>query len=163
MADIHRGQVSTKIVRAAGLQPGADAIPKRLGEVVLPVLVVNEDPEKFIVRRGIATDTTSVTIFTTPTDRDFFIMSAAVSTAHSVLSVSTFTAVQFVPRNGLATNALEIRTEPLTALQEHNSISFPEPILLNRGSAIVIVNSSGTPSIDSVGTIMGFTRDVSDL
>jgi len=164
MAEIHRGQVSKKIVRAAGLQPGADAIPKQLGTVVLPVLIVNEDAEQHIVRRSTLSDGATVTLFTTPTDRDFFLTNGFLATAKSVLALSTRTRLTVTPSGTLsAADVLDMRYEPVTAGEINMTQSFVPPILLARGSTIVMTHTNATASIDSSGGIVGFTKDISDL
>lgn len=142
------------------LNPKAfQGVTSQVGDILVPV--INIEPYANIVARGVASDSTSQTILTTPADIDFYLQSVTLSVSKSALATSVVSFVSiFMDSNPSSVIILEIRTETLTANEGLlASIIFPKPIKLQRGTSIVVSNATAVASIDSACTITGYTRD----
>jgi len=150
--------VIKKIIDALQLSPGAEEIPSQVARSIVPVLVANPDPDQHIVASVSAAATGSNTIFTTPTDQDFFLTSVNVSNDSDVSATNTAIRVTATPRGGDNVDMIRIVKLTLTVLQANEAISYPEPILLDRGSAIQLINTFGAGASRTSATITGFNR-----
>jgi len=141
-------------IKALGLQPGATIIPT-------PVAVVETNP-KLLRRANIvgqiqATNATSATIYTTPTDKDFFLTGASCSVIKDVTATSVLTRINFTLFTGEARSVLAIPGLSLTAQSECLSMDFICPIQLKRGTTITVSNSTNVGNVTSNGMIIGYT------
>lgn len=156
MSSINEQGVIQEIIRKLKLSPGFEKVPVETEDKVRVVFVANEVPCVDIVRHGIMSSTT-VTLFTTPADKDFFLTSCSVSILSSGLSggnggvFSTFNGTQ---RYLLACQA---PVDELTT--SNNSIVFNPPIKMDRG--VVISGHKGHTQHDGHATITGYLREIS--
>lgn len=160
MAEIHRGQVSTKIVKAAGLQPGADAIPKRLADVVMPVLIVNEDIEKHIVAsNNRSTTTAGSTQFTVPVAAigRFFLTSLTMNNQSDATADNTLIRLQGQPKDSGTVGLIEVGKLTTTAGTRDIVKEFNPPLELEPGSTIVLINAFTTGGSTTQTQIVGHT------
>jgi len=160
---VTRGQVSKKLARVTGLQAGSDIAPTELGDRIIPTLNVDEDPEKYIVANVGRATTGASTVFTTPTDRDFYLSNLYVSYTCDVAADSTNYAITITPRDTAAVNIVEMRKQTLTVTTDVVNLSFTTPILLERGTAITLTQTFTLGASAMSASIVGFTRDPSDL
>ena len=135
-----------------------DNLPNQLAEKVVPVIDVHPDHNRIanVVVSDILANGTSATLYTTPTDRDFYLTSATLSTIKDATSTSTASAIEITPQVGLATKILSIVGLTLTAQNFSIATSFNCPILLKRGSSINITNSTNVANITSRAAITGY-------
>jgi hypothetical protein len=153
MATINNSDLMKEIVEDAKIQINTDKVPSQLAEKVVPVMEVN--PKFFRKINVIARATSSSTIYTAPTNKDFFL------TAYNMSGVSTATGeirLTVTPKNQAAiiigtielgnTVAVDISSDNITQ-------NFDRPILIERGSAITLA-STGTQSLKQA-TIFGYT------
>jgi len=122
------------------------------------LLVVPFRPPQRIVRRGSALDATSGTVFTTPTDKDFYLCSAVLAMATNNTATSTSSSMSVVI-DGVTVTLLEIRHVTLTPDNIVQSQAYDPPILLDRGSLIALANSTAVGTITTAGTITGYTLE----
>lgn len=143
--------ISTDVQRIFNLK--GDSVSE-VSEEIVPVVVV----ERFcnIVKRNSVTNGTSATIYTTPTDKDFYIVAANISTIKDATSTSLTERIS-VTIEGLLIAILEICSLTLTPQNDSMSISFPRPIKVDRGTNITVTNSTNVANITTVANIYGFT------
>lgn len=147
MAQIHNSETIRRILDDAGIQTSIDAVPNQLARSVVPVL--NANPER--ICNVVENTTTSSTIYTCPTDKDFFLVSAWVSASGGVgddnsrISVVVNGAIKLLVRCYCNTG------------QNSISVGLSKPLKLTRGSAITFTldNSAGS------GGIIGYTVETS--
>lgn len=104
------------------------------------------------------TNGTSQTIYTTPTDKDFYLTSANCSVIKDVTSTSTDTTI-VVTIGGSTTAVLRIAGITLTAQSGSMSQTFNTPIKIDRGTGISLQNTTNVANINAKGCITGFTVD----
>lgn len=109
-----------------------------------------------IVRSTQAVNATAATIYTTPTDQDFYLTAANLAVMKDATSTSLFSSIQ-VLINGAQQRTLRLNTITLTADSRSQEISFPVPIKIDRGTNITIENNTGIANITTGATIYGFT------
>ena len=154
MATIYNSQLTKELVAGAKIQTSKEQAPTQLAEKVVPVMEVNPKLLRVcnIVRSTLLIAPT--TLYTTPTDRDFYIVSAwiqasgAEASASRIITVTIDKVAQVLLQN-LIFGGGTATTCPTTS----NSINPVFPIKLDRGSNIVI---SGTGANGAVG-IIGYT------
>lgn len=149
---VNSEQVKEEIL-ALGLQPGAQIIPN-------PIPVVETNPKLLrrcdVVRSNTATNSTSVTLYTTPTDKDFFLVGCGVSVIKDVTSTSLYTRMQITPAGDAARQILNLPGLSLTVQTLATSLSLPDPIKLERNTTITIQNSTNVANITASGYIIGY-------
>lgn len=121
--------------------------------------VVPIQPIQRICRRGSAANATSVTIFTTPTDKDFYLTSAVLTVIKDVTSTSTSSAIN-VTIDGVAVQIIDIAGITLTVQNEAANITFAgDGIKVDRGTNITVTNSSNVANIRASACIHGYTQE----
>ena len=132
--------------------------PTKINDSVQPVININ--PKDYrrcnIIKRASALNSTSATIYTTPTDKDFYLVGATLSLIKDATSTSTYSALD-VTINGARGEIIYIPTITLTAETQSLSISLPFPILVDRNTTIRVLNGTNVANITSSGTIVGYT------
>jgi len=128
-----------------------------VSEMIQPVVVV--EPGVDIARSVNLTNGTAATIFTTPADKDFYLISATVAVIKDVTSTSTGTFVQVFMPDGTGNAILRIPGITLTPQSGQMSISYPVPIRLARNTVISVNNTTATANISAQACITGFTME----
>jgi hypothetical protein len=132
--------------------------PNGVNNSIQPVINVN--PKDYrrcnIVKSGTTIHSTTTTIYTTPTDKDLFICSAFISVIKDVGSTSILTRLR-ASVDGVVSDILNISTLTTTIQNSNNSISFPNPIKIDRGTAITLTNSANVANVSASGGFSGYT------
>lgn len=155
-AKIYNSDLTKELIDGAKLQQQQGQIPQEIADKVIPVMEVNPKMLWCINKcvSGSLLDGASATLYTCPTDKDTYFVGGLITTAKDVNSTSLFTRITIVPRGStVAASILITRYEPLTAGQFSMAREFKFPILLERGSAILLTHSTAIASIDSSGEI----------
>jgi len=152
--------VLDRIIKELGLQSLAEKLPLDLMTTIQPVLISN--PERIVnVTRAIFKVTSGAsTIFTTPTDRDFFLTYATLNVMADATADSTEYGMDIELASGLGENVIEMNKLSLTAFQNSEGITFNPPVKLSRGSPIRIVQSFSVGASVIGGYIGGYTVDI---
>jgi hypothetical protein len=158
--EIQSTDLKKAIIEATKINPSAATIPNKLSDVVVPVIDVSPAHNRVceIVRAASAVNATSTTIYTTPTDKDFYLTAASISTIKDVTATSL---ASFIETNigGAARQILYIIGLTLTVQSGQTSISFPVPIKIDRGVNIIIAHTTNVANVSSRGLIYGYTVD----
>jgi hypothetical protein len=127
-----------------------------IADFIQPVINIYASPN--IIRKGTASNSTSGTIYTTPSDKDFYLTNCAISVTKDATSTSTGSDIQ-VTINGVTFQILTLATLTLTAQNMSNSMDFSNPIKIDRGTPIQILNATNVANVRAVGNIVGFTTE----
>lgn len=163
MAEIARGQVSSKIARATGIQTGrgiANEIPKKLANEIVPVIVVNEDDgENAFVSSATRTATGTVAVRTTSAVRDTYLTGATLATQFDAVADNPTISMGLTPFGGASTNLIVIPKKSLTAITSTVTIKLDPPIRLAPATTIFISSTFAAGAGAFSGMIQGFERD----
>jgi len=126
---------------------------------LVPVFVANDQlfNQSNIVATGAATNATGATLYTTPNRDDvtFYLTGATLSTIKDASSPSTAAQILvYVASSNIA--VLTIKGLNTTAQNATTSITFPNPIPIDKNTAITVNNTSATANVSTQGTIYGF-------
>ena len=131
----------------------SDSFGDIVGGVVVPVVNVPLAPANIQVKDRVISDDTSGTIITISSTARTFLTSLSLSVTKDVVSNSVQSAITIVPIGKVVESALAIRYEPLTAGEHMLALNLSQPVELERGTAVVLTNTNGTASIDTVGIV----------
>jgi len=164
MAKIYNSDCTKGLAQNAGIQTSAEKVPNELAEKIVPTFETN--PEQLrrtnILRSNSAINATSGTIYTTPTDKDFYLCGVAVSVIKDVTSTSLYTCITGTPEGQAVTDFLLIRGITLTPQENCCSLEITPPLKMKKGTTIVVTNSTNVANISSSGTIYGYVVDNSN-
>lgn len=160
MATIYNSNLTKEIIDTGKLQISRDIIPSQFAEKVVPVVDVNPKHARVcnIIRRTQANNNTSATVYTTPTDKEFYLVSYELSLIKDATSTSVGTYIE-VTIDGATQILAYIDSFTLTAQAEAITGSFPIPIKIDKGSNINLRNSTNVANCKSDLAIIGFTVD----
>lgn len=161
-AKIYNSNLTKELIDVAKLQQSKGEIPSELAEKVIPVIDINPKHARVanVVKRTIATNATAQTIYTTPTDKDFYLTSASLAMIKDATATSLFSTIQLIPDGSTSTiPILLIPGFTLTAQTGQISLSFPAPIKVAKGTNITINNSTNVGNVSADGCITGYLID----
>lgn len=121
---------------------------------ILPV--INIHPKVNITRAVYAANAASTTIYTTPSDKDFFLTTVSLQVIRSTASVNVVVPLKAYI-DGVLQTIISVAGITLVAQDQAVALSFPIPIKIDRGTAIVVTISDTTPVIAIVGSVSGYT------
>jgi len=151
---IHRNlQIPEDLRRIFNLKTG-EFLGNDIAEQIVPVIPVT--PVCKIVRNVRADDAASAVIFTTPADRDFYLIAIGISVIKDVLATSVFTRIQVVI-NGVNRQLMETPGITLTVQNTSRDLCLSPAIKIDRNTSITIINSTAIATISASGYIVGYT------
>lgn len=132
--------------------------PRKVSEAILPVVDVN--PKKIeIVKRSVITDSLSGTIYTTPTNKDFYLHALHLSGFKSNATGCTGFAIN-ATINGVTSVLIDLNHAALTAMTEaHTSLSLNIPVKIDRNTAITVTSNNADTLNRVSGIIYGYELD----
>ncbi|HEC65382.1 MAG TPA: hypothetical protein ENI23_08810 [bacterium] len=139
------------------IQP-ALALPRNVINSIQPVYNVNPERIVNIVRSQNRATTGISIIFATPTVRKFFLTGAWLSYNHNVTADSVGVTIS-ITIDGVQQFILASEKLSLTAVKEHMEISFPFPILIDKGTNILIAQTFSVGAGNIRAGIIGYTTD----
>lgn len=153
-------KIRDTIKQLLNLEMYQDKVPAEIEDRVQLVIDVNpfRNESCDIVASNSAINSTSQTIYTTPTDKDFYICGAVISVIKDVTSTSIYSRIAGTIA-GATVLLLSIPGLTLTIQQDSVSINFSFPIKIDAGTNILIENSTNVGNVSSRGIIYGFTSD----
>lgn len=125
-----------------------------LGETILPTVEIKRFCN--IVKAGAASNSTTSTVWTTPSDKDFYLCAASLSTIKDVTGVSNNAKLNIIVE-GATVAILSISNITLTVQHSNMTNTWFNPIKVDRNTAITVTNSSATANVRSDATIQGYT------
>lgn len=157
MAEITRSSILQSIADQLAIQQGVNATPRQLGTVISPTFEVGPKYAT-IVRNGSSVVTGTLSLYTTPLDKDFFITSIT----HLVKKdVTCDTATGEISTIGVAVGGVnrklsQFNSITLTADTYLYQQTFPYPIKVDRGAGINLTGAFGAGVMVKAATITGF-------
>jgi hypothetical protein len=159
MGTINNTQLQKELRDAFKIQQNVDAVPGKFEDRVIPVCEVNPKIlTNLKMKAGLLNNGTTATLYTTPTNQDYYLCAVELSTIKDVTSTSLFSAINVII-DGVATAVATIAGFSLTPQSEIVNLSFNNPIKVDRGTAITITNSTNVGNITSRGIIFGFVDE----
>lgn len=128
-----------------------------VGEILVPTISIV--PNINIVRSATTTVTGSTIVFTTPTDKDFYLTTALLgfikdATADTDLLLMRFTI------GGVVRDLLLLRSITLTADSQNAFLSLPLPLKIDRGTSITMSGTFTLGAMSKYSSISGYTVEV---
>lgn len=160
MAYIDNSETKKEINDAIRGNAVSNLAPTKVNDSVQPVININ--PKDYrrcnIVKVGSATNA-NATIYTTPTDKDFYLVGACISRIKDAASDETFSSIALtIDGDTSSTNILRLSGITLTADSKELSSDFTCPIRLKRGSTITLARTASTAGVLTYSaTIWGYT------
>jgi len=162
-AKIYNSSLTRELVDGGKIAVSVDGIPSELAEKVVPVMEVNPKLLRLnnIVESTFQATNGSVTLFTTPVDRDFFLTSVSIALVKDVACdlASGAIALSVTLPSGIVKSLIRLPVLALTAQSSELSLSFSQPIPLGKGSPIAISGTFTAGALSRSGSITGFTID----
>jgi hypothetical protein len=155
MATIYNSDLTKELIEAGKLQVSRDKIPSEIAEKVVPVIDVNPKHNRIINVGRMNNGTGTITVYTTPTDQDFYICSCSLSCIKAAADTGTYQFLSTTEPGGQTVYLCSLSGVTLTAEQKHITVSFPFPIKVKRGETILAQNAAGTIAHISA-TVQGF-------
>jgi hypothetical protein len=165
MATIYNSELSKELIRGARIQVSRDRIPTEIAEKVIPVMEVNP---RLLRRITISkTSTLSITggstIYTTPTNQDFYITNAVLSMSKDAtcdIGLGAF-AITYV-QDGEVKYLCPISTQPILVDAQTSTFVTSFPIKVDRGTNILQLNRAYTVGNASrTAIVMGYIDESS--
>ena len=156
---IENNEVLKAIDAATGIKERV--VHNKIKNSIQPTLETNPFMSKYcdVAKFLEATTTANATIYTTPTDKDFYLCSAFLSFEKDVTADNGYVSISCTAKDGTVFTALELINITLTAAAKQLSISFPYPILLKKGSTLILSGTFTVGVCRKVAGITGFTFD----
>lgn len=157
MATINNSDLTKELIEGAEIQISYETVPHQLADKVVPVMEVNP---KLLRRCNVAkfanvTNATSGTIYTTPSDRDFYLVGCTLATIADVTATSTYSALKVVIE-GVSINILQIPRITLTVSSGTLSLTLPFPLKIDRASSIQVLHTTNVANVVTSGSIAGY-------
>jgi len=165
MAKIYNSEVTKDLANNAGIQQNIDKVPNELAEKIVPTFESN--PELFrkcnVIITNTAVNATNATIYTTPKDRDFYLVGASLSVIKDAGSTSTETSINVqTDETNTTQRFLSIIGLSGVAQSETISISLPYPLKLRRNTIQTLTNSTNNANISARGVLYGYYLESRD-
>lgn len=159
MAQIYNSDLSKELVDGAKIQTSYDKVPNQLADKVVPVMEVN--PKLFrisnVVRNINTTASGAQTMYTTPTDKEFYltglyfsiIKDAACDMASGAVTINASV-------DGVSRTLFGIAVLTATAQNSSITFSFPTPVKVDKGAGIVYSGTFAAGTCARTGGINGY-------
>lgn len=112
-----------------------------------------------IVRSSTATNSTSSTIYTTPSDKDFYLSSYVLTVIKDATATSISTRISVII-DGATQVLSRIDGITLTAQAHTITLGLPIPIRIDRSTNIVVTNTTAVANVIGAATIVGYTEEI---
>lgn len=161
MATIYNSDLTKGMIDNAGLQTSRDKAPTQLAEKVVPVMEVNPKLLRRInvCRDASKTTTGATTLYTTPSNIDFFLTNLHLSWAADAANDGISAYISFIDEFGV-TRYFLFQKITLTATQQTNNIALAFPMKLARGTNIQYGGTFAAGTARFEALIAGYTVDV---
>lgn len=148
-------QVVAETAQAFKLDLNVDKIP-----APIPVIEVGvKSVKNAIAANAGLSNATSATVYTCPSNQDFYLTSCILNMIKDATSTSLYVTLR-VYINGQSTTLIYIPCFTLTAQTMSCNLIFPHPLKLDRGSQINVLSDTNVANIKAYGSISGFIDEV---
>jgi len=138
-----------------------DRIGDQVGGIIVPVVIIGNNVN--VVRGSDRQTSGALTVFTTPTDRDFYLTHCHLSQVKDAThDGATGTLIIRTTIAGVLRVLLSLPILVTTAQDNSQSVHFDPPVLIDRGAAILTAGSGSTFTAGTQSTtadVVGYTTD----
>jgi len=127
-----------------------------VADFIQPTLEIT--PKINLVKRAEASNSTSATIYTTPTDKDTYIVALMLTMIKDINATSVSSRI-YAYIDGVSSYLAEITGFVTTVQEKTIFLSFPIPIKIDRGTALTVTNTTNVANCKSSAIIYGYTRE----
>jgi len=162
MAYIYNSDLTKELTEGGKIQVSRDIVPNQLAEKVVPTMEVN--PKLFrkinVVKSTVTALTGAITVYTTPTDKDFFLCGLYLTTIKDAASDGTDAYISVTFIDGSSGTVMAIPGIASTAQIGSLSYTFERPIQLKRGTTVSVVGNTTAGVFRKSAGIIGYTTDI---
>jgi len=157
MTTINNGELIKEVTEVADIQ--RENIPTTLGNSIIPVIDVNQKHSRVInISKNASNTTTGINnIYTTPTNKDFFLCFCRLTVNCDATCDNTYVQVMATLDDGSAVSLLDLRKPTTTSYQNHQTYNPYLPMKIKRGTAIYVQTSFTAGTCTSSTSFMGYT------
>ncbi len=156
MVEIQNPQIKTELQEKTHITP-VDIIPTTLSNVVVPIINVGRNIDQYVVKGSSYTSSGTFTIYTTPSDIDFYLTSVHCSFSKDATCDATDPISMTLSIYGQNPSILRLALTTITEERGSTSSDLKEPIKLDRNTTISVTGSFTAGTMMRAGTITGFT------
>lgn len=143
------------------IQTSRESIPSQFSDKIIYVVDVNP---KHARRCNIVLDASKATTgtlagYTTPTDKDFFLIGVSYAWTSNAAADNVQAFISLSTEESNAKSVISLKKETLTAYTTDGFMSFNPPILLKKGSSINLIQSFTVGASTLTAGIVGYTVD----
>lgn len=163
MATNYNSDLSNELRKAGAIQISVDQIPQKINDSIQPVIEVNPKLLKNIeiIKIGSASDATSATIYTTPSNQDFYLCGFTFTHCRDATATSLVSEIKAYV-NGEQISLYALRTLTTTVINGFSfSVNLLRPIKIDRGTSLIVTNGAATALIRSTAIIYGYLDNTS--
>ena len=129
-------------------------------EVAGPIATISIHPFTNVCESKEIVNTTSGTIYTTPSDKSFYLTSASLSSIRDASATAVLFRITYY-QNGVEKTLLAHSGITLTAASKDTTLSMINPILVDKNTVIAVKSNLSTGNFRCDATIQGYTEEVS--
>lgn len=144
--------IAEDATRILNLKNG-DMMPEEIEGIVAVIPIT---PKANIVRGDSAVNTATITPYTTPTDKDFYLTSIQFSIIKDVTNQATYYRINGTIE-GVSKRIAQIQCITLTPQYSNGHITFNPPIKLDRGTNVQGVVDSAVANVSISLSLTGYT------
>jgi hypothetical protein len=136
---IYNSALTKELREGAKIQSGIDSTPSEIADKVVPVMEVNPKLLRNInvVKDISSVATGAVTIYTTPTNQDFYLTNIVYCASADVTADNVYFRI-IATINGQAVNLINMRKISLREFNQNVVLNLPLPLKIDRGTTIQI-------------------------
>lgn len=136
----------------------SNVAPNQVVNSVQPVIDVHPNHNRVcnIVKSNAGTSTGATTIYTTPIDKDFYLVGVFASITKDATCDNTEAVVNIII-DGSSNSIMRMGSQTLTAESKTASMVFPIPVKIDRNTVITITATKTAGNFSKAGSIVGYT------
>jgi len=160
MAKIEKREVIQKLIEGLRLSVGAENVPQEVEDKIRAVFITNEENIVNVLRNVTKTTTGSATMFTVPSDKDFFLTGLTFSYTCDATADSIQYILQLALEGDAARSIVILGKQTTTATTDHIELTFPVPLKLESGTTIAISQTFTVGTSRIAGSCIGYTKEL---
>lgn len=157
MSKITNSSLIQEIRDVAKTQVGSDILPTTMTNQVVPVIDVNPKHARVvqICKTASITNQSSATVYTTPTDKDFYITALALGLIKDATATTIYVNIKAYV-DGVNSDIITLPCITLTAQNIGTSLALTTPIKVDKNTAITLNSFSNNANITAYANVHGY-------
>lgn len=141
---------------------GIDITPKKISETIMPVIDVSPKPKKYFLQQAYRASSGSGILHTCSSVKDTYLVYAELAGTADATADNTEYELKAQPHHEATDNLITFVKTTTTAFNQSGRVSFPEPILLERGSTITMNTTFSAGTSNMSGTVLLYEMDTNE-